>query len=675
MAVRAAGDRRPLAARMAVVDGAPMEKRCDRQPPPPVFGAHWGLSVMKYGISAAALLCAGISTPALADSAPGDDSIIVTASRIPLAPSQIGSAITIVSTEQLRQGQIIFTKDALQDLAGVQITTDRPGDQVSVNIRGSDNNQVLWLIDGIRMGDPSLISTEFQADNMTAADIGRIEVLRGNQSSLYGSDAIGGVINIVTRRATEDGLQMSAEAEGGSYGTASGAASILGKQGAVDFRLTASGYSQDGPSLADPYTASPAGSVTENDRYWRYGLSGRVGVALTDTFSLSAQGFWQKSRTDYDGDTNFDGLPDDTDDVVRKQEYTVAVRADYLSLDRKLRADASISRYVADRLFTGPFNAPEGDTYTGTKDTANVNAGYNGGVWSVAVGGSLEREKTDQTTFFSGSFRQQIDTKSIYGEVALRPVENLTVTGAARVDDNSRFGTFDTYRGTVAYVVTDVAGANSVKFRASYGTGAKAPGLYQLFDPTYGNPDLKAQTSEGWDAGVDVNFDRLVAQISYFSNRTKNKIAFEDLGGFNFKYAQFDRARERGIEVAFTLKPVKGVEVRQSFTYLEAEKLDGGETLWADIGRPRHSGSTSVTVTPVDRLSLTARARYRSRNAASFGGITAPFAVVDLLASYGITDRIEVYGRVTNLFDKEYQMTFGTNALNRAAYGGVRVRY
>ncbi|MCE7797632.1 TonB-dependent receptor [Sphingobium sufflavum] len=619
------------------------------------------------------VLAAGAAGEAGLDSAAATD-IVVTASRIPLEPRQVGSALTIVTGKELKRAQTLFIKDALQDLAGVQITSDRPGDQVNVSIRGSDNNQVLWMIDGVRMGDPSLISTEFQSDNMITADIGRVEVLRGNQSSLYGSDAIGGVINIVTQRATEDGIRLSAEAEGGSYGTVSGGASILGKSGPLDFRLTATGYSHDGPSAADPLTA-PAGAATEQDRYWRYGLSGRVGLALTDTLSVQALGFWQKARTDFDNDSDFDNIPDDTNDVARKREYAVAVKADYLSLDKRLRADATISRFATNRLYFGPFNDPSvGDVFKGTKDAANVNVGYDGGIWSVALGGSLEREKTDQTTFFSGTFAQRIDTKAIYGEVALHPVENLTLTGAARVDDNSRFGTFDTYRGTIAYVVPGIGGADSVKFRASYGSGAKAPGLYQLFDPSFGNPNLKAQTSEGGDAGVDILFDRFTAQISYFFNRTKNKIGFEDLGGFNFKYAQFDRAREQGVEVAFTLKPVDGVEVNQSFTYLDAKKSDNGG-LFVDIGRPRHSGSTAVTWTPVEPLTLTARARYRSRNANSFGGVTAPYAVVDLLAAYRVNDRIELYGRIVNLLDKPYQMTFGTNALDRAAYGGVRVRY
>ena len=633
-----------------------------------------GEVTVKTKAFSAAMLLTGIATPALADDieARSGEEIVVTASRIPLEPREIGSALTVVDRQDLQRGQILFTKDALQDLAGVQISSDRPGDRTNISIRGSENNQVLWMVDGIRMGDPSLISTEFQVDNMTSADIARIEVLRGNQSSLYGSDAIGGVVNIITERATEDGFKVSAEGEGGSYGTVSGGASVLGKRGPLDFRLTATGYSHDGPSLADPKTATAP--VTEDDRYWRYGLSGRAGVAVTDTLNLQVQGFWQKARTDLDNSTS------DSGDIARKREYAVAAKADYLSLDRRFRADASVSRYAANRLYFGTFYAPEGDLFKGRRDAANLNLGYDAGIVSVAAGGSLEREKTHQTTFFSGTFRQRVTTRAVYGEAALRPVENLTITGAARVDDNSRFGTFDTYRGTLAYVIPGVAGADNVKLRASYGSGAKAPGLYQLFDPSFGNPNLKVETSRGGDVGVDMNFAQFSAQFSYFFGKTRNEIVFDPFGGpFGFGgYAQYGRTRRSGVEASFVLAPAAWLEVRQSFTYLDA-KADPSETgrYVADPLRPRHSGSTAVTLKPVERLSLTARARYRSGTdtTASFGGVTRAFATVDLLAAYGLTDRVEVYGRVTNLFDKDYQITYGSNALDRAAYGGIRVRY
>lgn len=616
------------------------------------------------------ILLAGTATPAFAGEAadfgaPSD--IVVSASRVPLTAREIGSSVTVVTTEDLQREQITFVKDVLQDLPGVQISSDRPGDLTNVSIRGSDNDQVLFLIDGLKLGDPSSTSTQFQSDHLTSRDIARIEVLRGNQSSLYGSDAIGGVVNIITQRPTEDGFKVNAEGEYGSYNTLNGGASILGKSGAVDFRVTASGYRHDGPSLADPAT----GPAVEHDAYSRYGFSGRLGFAASPNVDLQVIGFWQDAFSDLDG-TNSDNF-----NTVRKREWSYSGQGSYHSDDGKFRVQGVIGRYVARRLYFGTSNLAVGDLYKGTKDTASLNANYDsGGLFSVAVGGNWERESTDQVTKFSGNFLRDITTKAAYAEVALKPANGLTLTGAARIDDNSRFGTFDTYRVTGAYVIDDAIAGGTIKLRTSFGTGAKAPGLYQLFDPTYGNPNLKVETSKGGDLGIDLTLgETFAAQLSYFYARTRNEIVYDGtilpFGG----YAQFGKTRKSGVEVSFQLKPTDWLSLHQSYTYLNAEqdKLQNGN--WTDLGRPRHSGSTSVTVRPIEPLSITARARYRGRNASGSGGITAAYATVDLLGSYQLTDSVELYARIVNLFDKQYQMSFGKNALDRSAYGGIRVSF
>lgn len=612
------------------------------------------------------LLASAAAMPAFAqDQAPADD-VVVSASRVPLTAREIGSAVTVVTAEDIQRDQIFFAKDIFQDLAGVQISSDRPGDTTSVSIRGSDNDQVLFLIDGIELGDPSSTSTQYQSDHLTTADIARVEVLRGNQSSLYGSDAIGGVVNIITKRAKDDGLLFNAQGEYGSHDTLNGAASIIGKKGAVDFRLTASGYKHNGPSLADPAT----GTSVEEDEYWRYGFSGRVGVAATSNVELQLIGFWQDSHSDLDG-TNADST-----DTVRKKEWAYAGQASYRSDDSALRATATASRYVAQRRYFGTWYRPDGDFFEGTKDVLAVNASYDkGGVFGIAVGGNYEEEYTDQVTAFSGVFDAKITTKSAFAELALRPARGLTITGAARIDDNSRFGSFDTYRVTGAYVLENLIGSGDVKLRASYGSGAKAPGLYQLFDPTYGYAGLKVETSEGGDVGVDFNFgSAFSAQVSYFFAKTRNEIAFDCTAPTPGCYVNFGRTRKSGVEVAFDLRPADWISFRQSLTYLNAEQHANG--VWSDLRRPEFSGSTSLTLTPVERFSVTARLRHRDRNASSsFSPATKGYEVVDLLASYGITDNVEVYGRVVNLFDRQYQMSYGKNALGRSAYGGIRLKF
>lgn len=588
--------------------------------------------------------------------------IIVSASRVPLEPREIGSAYSVVTREDIERNQYIFANELLQDIAGVQVTSDRPGAFTNVSIRGSDNSQVLFLIDGIELGDPSSITTQFQTDHLITADIARVEVLRGNQSSLYGSDAIGGVVNITTRRASREGIEVAAEAQYGNHDALNGGVSVLGRTGPLDFRVTATGYQHDGPSLADPAT----GPAVEEDAYSRYGFSGRAGLQISPELEVQAVGFWLDSESDLDN-TNSDSF-----NTVDKREYAAALQAIYASSDDRFGADLTLSRYNSRRLFFGGFNRPEGDLYDGTKDIAQFDATFAPAELIRFAGGvQYENEYTTQVTNFSGDFDASIDTLAFYGEVALFPFEGLTITGAARLDDNSRFGQFDTYRGTIAYAFP-ISADMDFKLRGSYGSGAKAPGLYQLFDPMFGNADLDVETSEGGDVGFDLTSETLTVQASYFFGKVRNEIIFES---FETGYAQLGRTRNSGLEVAFTLTPTDWITLTQVYTYLEAEvdRLEDGN--FTDLGRPAHTGTTSLTVLPTDRASFTARLRLRSDNAASFGGVTDGFATVDLLGSYGVTDNVEVFGRIVNLFDVQYQTNFGENSLGLSAYGGVRLNF
>jgi len=592
-----------------------------------------------------------------------DDAIIVTASRATEDPHDIGSAVSVITEAQLQSGQITFVKEALLDVPGVSVSSDRPGDYTNVSVRGSNNDEVLWLIDGIELGDPSSTTTQFQADHLITADIARIEVLRGNQSSLYGSDAIGGVVNIITKRATEEGIAVNSELEVGSHGTLNAGTSVLGKSGPLDFRVTATGYRHEGPSLADPDTATSP--ITEKDGYWRYGFSGRAGVAASQNLSFQAIGFWLDSSSDLDGTT------DDSTDTVRKREYAFAGQGEFRSDNGAFTAKATASRYVARRLYFGTWNRPEGDVYKGTKDQLALDLKYDtGGIVSVAAGGNLEWEDTDQLTNYTGSFVEGIDTKSIYGELALRPIRNLTLTGAARLDDNSRFGSFDTYRGTLAYVV------GPAKLRASYGTGAKAPGLYQLFDPTYGNPDLKVEESKGWDAGVDLALGHsLTAQASYFELRKTNEIVFDGSRPPSGGYDQWGRTKANGVEFGLSAQPLEWLQLSQMFTYINHRQDNDLDGVYVKSGRPKYTATSSVTVLPVEGVQLTARARYRDKDASGYGGVTDDYVVVDLLGSYRYSDGMELFARVVNLFDENYQVTYGTNTLGRSVYVGARLGF
>jgi vitamin B12 transporter len=644
--------------------------------------------MIKSFVSLFALVAAGplsAQSVKLADAAPDDSGdIVVTASRVVSEAREIGSSVSVVTAPDLQQNQAGFVLQALLDVPGVYLNTDRPGDGnvPTVSIRGSTNDEVLWLIDGIKLGDPSSPSTQFTPDQLTSADVSRIEVLRGNQSSLYGSEAIGGVINVITRRATHDGLEVNAEAETGSYGEASGGASVLGKSGAFDFRLTGTGYNQNGPSSEDPREFNPpiTNAQAEQDRYWRYGVSGRVGYQISPNFSLMATGFWLNSRTDFDGTSyNADytiAYPADSSDYVRKREYAVGAQGEYKSDDGNWKVDVTGSRYNAHRLYFGIYNSPTGDLYDGTRDEVTANVAYGGaGLVSVNVGSNYEWEHDNQNAY-GDLLQADVHTGSVYGEAALRPLAGLTLTGAVRYDDNSRFGGFTTFRATGAYVI------GRAKLRASYGTGAKAPGLYQLFDPLYGNPNLKPETSRGGDAGVDFTVNAiLTAQLTYFYNHKHDEIAFNYAASCADPaqgcYQQYGRAKAQGVELGLVLQPVGWLNIHQSFSYVDYQQDTSiaGNQPYVDPGYPRYVGTTSVTVNPIRKASVEVRVRYQDRNLTGYFGPTQPYAVVDLLGSYKLTDRIELYTRIVNLFDKYYHVTSGYQTLGLSAYGGVRVNF
>jgi vitamin B12 transporter len=594
----------------------------------------------------------GLAAVAAAAQTDATETIVVTASRTRLEPRQIGSAVTVVTRDRIEAEQILLAKDVLQDVPGVQISNDRPGAVTSVYLRGADNDQVLVLLDGLKLGDPSNISTQYQFDHLSASEIERIEVLRGNQSSLYGSDAIGGVINVITRRPDADGVDVSLDAEGGSYGMRRLDAAVSGGSGILDYRFGVDSLAADGPSRADAI----AGPADEQDAYDRLSLSARLGMQLTPDLRLETLAFTTDTKTELDGtgeDQTF--LP-----FIEKDESSYAISLKHGG--ERWHNELSVNRYEAERFYV-----TSGDRFTGVKDNLRFTSSAEvSRLIAAAVGIDLEHEDTDQLTSFSGSFIARNDTDSLFAELALRPTDDITFTLAARRDDNRRFGEFDTHRVTAAWMLP-LAGP-SVKLRASVGTGAKAPGLYQLFDPSFGNTQLGVEQSSGFDLGADLVFSGgATLTLSYFANEIDDTIDFEFPSGF----LNLGRTEASGVETDFSMPLSNRVGWSLSYTYLDAR--DAATGAW--LGRPRNAATTRLTVDATDRLKLSARARYRSANAASFGGVTAGFVVVDLLGSYDLNDGIELYGRIVNLFDEDYEYEWGSSTYDLSAFVGIRLRY
>lgn len=605
------------------------------------------------------LLCAtALTAPAFAqDDATALGTIVITASRTDLPARAVGSAATVVEREEILREQNRRVSDVLRGVPGVQVSQARPGLLTSVSIRGSDNDQVLVLVDGVRVADPSSTTTAFRFDHLSAADIERIEVLRGNQSSLYGSDAIGGVINIITRRAETDGWQLTTDTEVGPDGWKNGNATLTVKQGAVDARVTAYGLHYDGPSEHSERVKQVVGPMQDTP-YQGNGLSTVLGWQIAPETRLEFSGMTSDTRLAYD---NLNG---DAANTVDKDEWRLGFRLTHESADGKFRHALHGGTYSAVRTYYTAFSrVPEGDLYDGQLTSYGYDLTWKpNDQWSVVGGVAHEEEETVQITNYSGRFTASNATTAVFGEVAYTPDDINSFTLAARRDDNDRFGSFDTWRLTAAHLMN--YGATEVKLRASAGTGAKAPSLYQLFDPTYGNANLTAQESRGFDLGADVYLPWGEINATLFQNDVENKIAFD----FTRGYYNEGETQERGLELGVSADLTANWQISASHTYvMSTDELTGA---WR--GQPKNTGSISATYAP-DPWSVTARVRYASANHSGFAGNVPGYAVADLFGSYHINDRTELYARVENIFDREYETDYGYRTPDRTLYAGIRI--
>lgn len=610
---------------------------------------------MHLRLSPLALLLLGataLTAPALAQEAATElGTIVITASRTELPARAIGSAVTVVDHDKIVREQNRRVTDALRGIPGVQVSQERPGVWTSVSIRGSDNDQVLVLVDGVRVGDPSASSTAFQFDHLSAADIERIEVLRGNQSSLYGSDAIGGVINIITRRAETDGWKLSTDTALGPDGWKNGSATLMWKKGAFDARVTTFTTHYDGPPIHS--------DATRDNPYRGNGLSTVLGWQVSSQTRLEFSGMNSDTWSLYDTRGN-------KNDTVDKDEWRLGFKLTHEAADGRLRHTLHGGRYAAVRTYhTSYSREPSGDIYDGRMTSYGYDVTWKpSDTWSFVGGVAREKDETVQTTNFSGDFIASNGTNAIFGEAAFSPTAVDTFTLALRRDDNDRFGTFDTGRLTGSHLLQ--FGTTDVKLRASLGTGAKAPSLYQLFDPTYGNVNLTAQESRGFDLGTDVYLPWGEINATLFRNHVENKIAWAAGPGF---YNEGETL-ERGLELGMTADLAASWKVSGSHTYVQSEDALTGA--WR--GQPRNTGSLSLTYDP-EPWSLTARLRYASKNRGAYSGPVPGYGVVDLFGSYHLNERADLYARIENVFDRDYESYKGYNTPERSLYAGVRIAF
>jgi vitamin B12 transporter len=645
-----------------------------------------------FKTSFVSLLAVAVTAPAFAQTDPGQpamdyagDPIVVTASRsgegVPV--SQLGASVTVLEAQTLDNRQTRIVSDILRDVPGLAVSRSGAiGSPTQIRIRGSEGNHVLVLIDGIEAADP--YQGEYDFGTLLADPAARIEVLRGQQSSLYGSDAIGGVIHYITLTGAE-APGFSARAEGGSFGTYSGSARAAGVAGALDYAVSGTYYHTRGTPTARLGTRD-VGSDNA-------GLSAKLIWSPSDSFKLT--GVARYSYTDVDTNNNEDdpasplfGTVVDSPGTYQKNEgFYGLLRAEFTALDGRWTnalsgqfADTTRKGFIASGLDYGD----KGQRYKGSF-TSSLKFGTDTVVHRLTAAVDVEREQFQNITPSPFAFqgKRHTDNVGLVGQYELLVNEALSLGASVRRDENNRFDDTTTWRAQGSYRF-----ATGTRIRGAYGTGVKNPGYFELFgfsDGQYiGNPNLKPEKSEGWEVGIEQSIagDKATIGVTWFDSRLKDEI-YTTFPAPDFIATPGNRAtdsKQHGLEVFATTRPIPQIQLDAAYTYLKASE-DGV----VEVRRPKHIGSFNATIFSNDqRFSGTLTLRYNGRQGdvaftdPSFIPVRVSlrdYVLVNLNAEYKLRENIAIFGRVENLTDEAYEEVFSFASQGRAAFAGVRVRF
>lgn len=578
------------------------------------------------------------------------DEIVVSANLEATAGSRTGVSVTVVDEAELAATAETRLVEYLSRLPGVTIRTTGPiGAQAGISIRGASQNYVAVLVDGIDVTDPSGTQVAFNFGSLTTADISRIEVLRGSQSALYGSGAVGGVISITTKRATEDGTSQTIAAEAGSYNTARLSYGFARKADATDYALTLSHVQTEGFSAADENDGN-----TEADGFRADRISLTVNHALDNGVSLSFAAFAEASKGDYDeGFPLADGSPDEVTDA-----WSVGLRAGLGFTTGAVEHDISATLYKIDRAYSGSTGfGPAVYAYTGTRSgLAYKGAADLGARTRLVFGADYTRERYQQRGDY-GAADVMTTLVGAFTEASYAPIDTLDVTATLRHDEHSRFGGFTTGRLSLAWRANP-----DLVLRAVAATGFRAPSNYELYGDYVGNPDLEPETSKSFELGAEYRLAGGGAlRATAFLLEAENLI---DYSFATYSYAQVPGlSRRKGVELSGELPLGERLMLTGSYTYTDS--ATSAAASWGLV--PRHELALGLEADLAQRL----RGAFTVEHAADRA--TLPdFTVAHATLTYDLGREAEAYLRVENIFDAEYQTVPGYGTSDRAFYVGLR---
>ncbi len=569
--------------------------------------------------------------------------------------ADVGSAVTVITAAEIGARQYAFVADALKDAPGVAIARNSAfGGFASARIRGGSNGQTLVVIDGVIVNDPAAPQGGFNFANLDVADIEQIEVLRGPQSLVWGADAIGGVILIRTKNA---GPHVSAYAEGGSRGTARGGVTLFGESRDAYARATVSGVTSDG--------ISRAANGAEKDAYRSIAASLTGGVSLGANADLGFTGRIGDSHAAIDGFAPPMFLFGDTEETEDTTDYSLAARLDHRAGGSYMGA-FTLSYAGVDRR-----NEDLGiETFAAKGDRLTAN--YWGAV-EIAPSIILEAgAKAERNSAIVSGVDSSATNGAVFALVEARPTASLVLSAGSRRDEFSNFEGATTSRVAGVWTVSEKV-RRATRLRASWGQGFRAPTLFELNFDQFGvvpNPDLRPERANGFDIGVEQEIGAsrdLTLRATYFRQRVKDQIDFDFAGN---GYFNIDHVKSQGAEVEIDWRITDFLHTRIVYSFIDAKDAASGLAI---LRTPRHSGAATVTVNPTAALTLSSAIGFNGKEA-DFPAPNDRYVKIDLRTSYAISKALEIYGRVENATDPEYEDVSGFGEPGASAFAGVKFR-
>ncbi|KRA97571.1 hypothetical protein ASD83_10635 [Devosia sp. Root685] len=626
----------------------------------------------KPHVSSLALLTAMLAAivPATAQQTTLDTLRISAAGLTPFEEKEIGRSYTVIDGDKIQLSGTPYVADILRQVPGFAVTSG--GSQsglTDVRVRGGEANHVLVLIDGVPISETWTGGVDF--GRLQVANVERIEVLRGPQSAFWGANAMSGVINIVTKSAKDDGFHGSVAGEMGSDGTKMTSGSLAYGQdnfkasGGITLRHT------------DGFNISSLGSELDSARH--VDANARFSANITPQLTLDGTVRYGRMSGDSDDQDFATGTVLDTNDTFRANELFGSLGLGWVSEDGVWFQNARVSGGTIER---GSTNVWGETVYAGDLYKASYQIGRNfetpgilDSTHTVTLGYDLVYE-TFQHLVPSVMDRQTRTAHSVVGEYRGTFYDQFYLTAALRHDFNANFADATTYSVSGAWQIPNTG----TKLHASVGTGSTNPTMWEQFGYSPGsftpNPNLTPETSVGWDIGIEQTLldGMVVLDATYFNQTLENKIRdvfFPITTAINVP----GTSPRQGVELSATVNVFDGLAAGVTYTYLDARDPSGA----LEVRRPQHSGSLNLAYTlPEIPLTLHGEVLLRGETKDALGAktFTLPaYAVVNAGLNYQVSDQVEVYGRVHNLFDTKYQEVYGYNTQGRTFYAGARAKF